>query len=79
MLHNDHCSSETRTSPVLSLRQRQVLTLIADGRTDMEIAFLLGISPRTVRMHVDVLRAKLGVARRRHLLVYRDLAKEAMS
>jgi DNA-binding CsgD family transcriptional regulator len=53
---------------VLSLRQGQVLALVADGLTDAEIAMELGIAPRTVRMHVDVLRSKFGVARRRQLL-----------
>jgi DNA-binding CsgD family transcriptional regulator len=51
----------------LSARQRQVLDLIADGYTEVEIAGLIGISPRTVRMHSDVLRTKLGVGRRRQL------------
>ena len=58
----------------LSPRQSQVLALIADGLTDAEAAVQLGISPRTVRMHADVLRAKLGVARRRQLpMAYRRL------
>jgi DNA-binding CsgD family transcriptional regulator len=51
----------------LSIRQSQVLSLIVDGLTDAEAAALLGISPRTVRMHADVLRMKLGVSRRRQL------------
>ena len=58
----------------LSARQRQVLDLIVDGYTEVEIATLIGISPRTVRMHSDVLRTKLGVGRRRQLpLAYRRL------
>ena len=57
----------TMTAPRLSPRQYEVLGLIADGFTEAEIALELGISPRTVRMHSDVLRVKLGVARRREL------------
>jgi DNA-binding NarL/FixJ family response regulator len=58
----------------LSSRQSQVLSLIVDGLTDAEAAELLGISPRTVRMHADVLRVKLGVSRRRQLpLAYRRM------
>lgn len=49
----------------LSLRQRQVLALLAAGMTDTEIASQLAISPRTARMHCDALRAKLGVPKRR--------------
>jgi len=58
----------------LSSRQSQVLSLIVDGLTDAEAAEQLGISPRTVRMHADVLRVKLGVSRRRQLpLAYRRM------
>lgn len=58
----------------LTARQSQVLGLIAEGLTDAEAADHLGISPRTVRMHADVLRVKLGVARRRQLpTAYRRL------
>lgn len=58
----------------LSPRQREVLPLLADGLTTAEIAAALGISPRTVRMHCDALKTKLGVTHRRQLLrVYREL------
>ena len=52
-------------SVVLSTRQHQVLTLVAAGLTGDEIAGELSISPRTVRMHSDALRNKLGVPKRR--------------
>jgi DNA-binding CsgD family transcriptional regulator len=35
--------------------------------TDVEIAERLGISPRTVRMHCDALRVRLGVPHRRQI------------
>jgi DNA-binding CsgD family transcriptional regulator len=58
----------------LSPRQCQVLPLVADGLTTDEIADVLGISPRTVRMHCDTLKLKLGVQHRRQLIhVYREL------
>ena len=61
----------------LSARQSEVLALIVDGLTDAEAAEQLGISPRTVRMHADVLRVKLGVARRRQLpLAYRRMKSQ---
>ena len=58
---------EAVQAPALTGRQSEVLELIARGLSDREIAVSLGISPRTVRMHADVLRMKLGVARRREL------------
>lgn len=71
----------TRTPPhrpaALSPRQQQVLILVVDGLTDREIGEQLGISARTVRMHVDALRLKFGVERRRQLLAaYHHLASQ---
>jgi DNA-binding CsgD family transcriptional regulator len=58
----------------LTDRQRQVVELIAAGCSNEEIGGRLGISPRTVKAHCDVLRRKLGVSRRRHIpAAYRAL------
>jgi len=63
--------------PTLTLRQRQVIALLAAGRTEAEISSQLGISPRTVRAHCDALRSKLGVSHRRYLpFAYRLLTGE---
>src|SRR6266576_5996013 len=48
----------------LTSRERDVLALIAEGRTDRQIAEALFISPRTVAMHVSSILAKLGVPNR---------------
>ena len=48
-------------------RQREVIALIAAGCSNDEVGARLGISPRTVKAHCDVLRQKLGVKRRRQL------------
>jgi two-component system NarL family response regulator len=42
----------TTQNPSLTRRERQILTLLADGRRDKEIATRLSISPLTVRSHV---------------------------
>jgi DNA-binding CsgD family transcriptional regulator len=50
-----------------TLRQRQVVHLIARGCSNLEIADRLGISPRTAKAHSDTLRTKLRVSRRRQI------------
>jgi DNA-binding CsgD family transcriptional regulator len=50
-------------------RQREVVELIAEGLSNDEVGERLGISPRTAKAHCDVLRQKLGVARRRQIPV----------
>jgi DNA-binding CsgD family transcriptional regulator len=49
---------------MLSGRERQVLRLIAAGRTNAEIADTLFLSPHTVRTHVRNSLRKLGVSTR---------------
>jgi DNA-binding CsgD family transcriptional regulator len=53
--------------PSFTERQRDVIVLIAAGCSNDEVSERLGISPRTVKAHCDVLRQKLGVRRRRQL------------
>jgi DNA-binding CsgD family transcriptional regulator len=54
-------------------REREVLQLLADGRSNKEIASRLGLSPNTVKTHVANLFEKLRVARRTQAL---QLARE---
>ncbi len=48
----------------LSLREREVLRLMAEGLTYAEVAQRMAVSVNTVRFHVKSLYGKLGVARR---------------
>src|SRR5215210_3786321 len=68
----------TRSStPDLTGRQREVVELIAAGLSNEEVGERLGISPRTAKAHSDVLRQKLGVARRRQIpIAFRLLTGE---
>jgi len=51
----------------LSARERELVTLVAQGRTDAQIAGQLYISIRTVRSHLDRIRDKTGCRRRADL------------
>ena len=51
-------------SPTLSVRETQCLRYIATGHEDAQISQILGISPRTVRFHVDSAKTKLGAGSR---------------
>jgi DNA-binding CsgD family transcriptional regulator len=53
-------------APNLSTREREVLRLVADGNTTETIAAMLGISGRTVDMHVTNAMGKLGAFNRVH-------------
>jgi DNA-binding CsgD family transcriptional regulator len=56
-----------------TLRQLQVVHLISQGCSNLEIAGRLGISPRTAKAHSDTLRVKLRVSRRRYIpAAYRE-------
>jgi DNA-binding CsgD family transcriptional regulator len=48
----------------LTMREEEILRLIAEGRTNREIADALSISLRTVTTHVSNIFAKLGVTSR---------------
>jgi DNA-binding CsgD family transcriptional regulator/tetratricopeptide (TPR) repeat protein len=45
-------------------REREVLSLMADGSTNQKIAETLGLSPKTVNRHVENIFNKLGVTSR---------------
>jgi DNA-binding CsgD family transcriptional regulator len=51
----------------LSPRERELVTLVAQGRSDAQIAADLYISIRTVRSHLDRIRDKTGCRRRADL------------
>jgi PAS domain S-box-containing protein len=53
--------AETDPEPGLTPRQREVLTLLADGASTEEIAAALALSEETVRNHIRQLLRRLGV------------------
>jgi DNA-binding NarL/FixJ family response regulator len=54
-------SGPARGAGNLSDRQREVLQLLAEGRTMKEIARILGITPRTVAFHKYGMMEELGI------------------
>lgn len=53
--------SRDEDAPPLSPRQREVLRLIALGRATKEIAYQLGLSPKTVETHRAQIMERLGI------------------
>ena len=59
----------------LTRRERDVLRLLANGRSDREIAEALFVTRRTASKHVSAILAKLGVQSRTEAVAaaHRDL------
>ena len=50
-----------RTTLRLTGREREILQLIAEGKAAKELAFILSISTKTVALHRENIKRKLGV------------------
>jgi DNA-binding NarL/FixJ family response regulator len=62
-------NATTVSFPELTSREREVLELIAAGRSNGEIAQILSLSGKTVRNHVSIIFGKLRVADRAQAIV----------
>jgi DNA-binding NarL/FixJ family response regulator len=65
---NDSHGDETKNA--LTVREEEVLHLIANGQTNRQIALELNIGENTVRTHVGSLLRKLGLSNRTELAIY---------
>ncbi len=65
----EDASQPSATEVNLSSRQREVLRLIVQGRSNKEIARLLRLAEGTIKIHLAALFNKLGVRRRAALAV----------
>jgi DNA-binding NarL/FixJ family response regulator len=70
LLQSAERGASSRRGAQLTGRQRQVLQLLAEGRTTKEMARLLSISVRTVEFHKSRLMEELGVHSRADLIKY---------
>ncbi|MCS6288035.1 MAG: hypothetical protein H8K10_03550 [Nitrospira sp.] len=59
----------------LSRRETEILSWVAQGKTNPEIGSILGISPRTVKKHLERIYSRLGVENRHAAMT---VAMEAM-
>jgi DNA-binding CsgD family transcriptional regulator len=64
---SEPAGEDSHIAPGLSHRERELVTLVARGFTDAQIAERLFISIRTVRSHLDRIRDKTGCRRRADL------------
>ncbi len=64
-------SSQARPfGAVLSRREQEVLEWLEQGKSNGEIALILGISEHTVRHHIERIFVKLGVENRRAAMTF---------
>ncbi|HZI48734.1 MAG TPA: response regulator transcription factor, partial [Pyrinomonadaceae bacterium] len=59
-----------KTSNHLTLRQKEVLQLLAEGRSMKEAAFILNVSPRTVAFHKYTMMEHLHIKNTAELVQY---------
>lgn len=63
-LQKQTAASGSWTPPQLTARESEVLLWVARGKTNRDIAEILGMSPRTVNKHLEHIFEKLGVETR---------------
>jgi NarL family two-component system response regulator LiaR len=60
----------TRSQPVLSEREQEVLQHLALSRTNRQIAEIMVVSPETIKSHVGNILTKLQLAHRTQAVIY---------
>ncbi|HEY2490637.1 MAG TPA: helix-turn-helix transcriptional regulator [Streptosporangiaceae bacterium] len=58
------------SAPSLSARETEIMTLIAAGHSNGEIAAKLTVAEKTVKNHVNRIYAKLGIGSRPAAIAY---------
>ena len=76
-VHASHSGDPGNQGYNLTLRQEQILALVAEGKTNKEIASELKLSDKTVRNHLAALFEKLQVTRRTQAAAFFSKYKSA--
>ncbi len=63
-------SQSTKSQPVLSEREQEVLQQLVLGRTNRQIAEIMIVSPETIKSHVGNILTKLQLAHRTQIVIY---------
>jgi DNA-binding NarL/FixJ family response regulator len=58
------------TFHLLTVREKEVLQLLAEGKTNKEVAILLDVSPYTVESHRTNLMQKLNIHNTAEIVLY---------
>ena len=61
---------QRKSNNALTLRQKEVLQLLAEGRSMKEVAFVLNVSPRTVAFHKYTMMEHLQIKSSAELIEY---------
>ena len=60
----DDCGDGVGLQSILTQREREIVELVAAGKTNAEIAAILWVAPSTVKKHLENVYAKAGIGRR---------------
>jgi DNA-binding NarL/FixJ family response regulator len=62
--------TDSKGRPLLTVREQQVLHLLADGLSNYELATVLKLSEHTIKNHLFRIYDKLGVSNRMEAVLY---------
>jgi DNA-binding CsgD family transcriptional regulator len=68
--HTTRPAAPSSDLDLLTDREREILALICEGRSDVDMSRMLGLSQNTVRNHVASLYRKIGVNRRSAAIIW---------
>lgn len=69
-ISNQTASAHANIENILSQREVEVLKLVAQGKANKEIAYTLNLSEGTIKTHISVILAKIGMQSRTQAALY---------